>query len=69
MKKVVNFSTAAIFQSTYKQVKDLVEKRGIKMETEEFHCRGSFGILHKNKPNVKDIEEAEKFAKRIVGAK
>lgn len=64
--RVVNFSTAALLPSTYKQVKSLVEKQGIKMETEEFHCRGSFGLLHKNKPDERDIQEVEKFAKRIM---
>lgn len=66
VKRIVNFSTAALLPSTYKQVKELVEKRGIQMESREFHCRGSFGLLHKNKPDAKDLQEVERFAKKIV---
>lgn len=63
---VVNFSTAALLPSTYKQVKELVEKQGIVMTPEEFHCKGSFGPLHKNRPNAEDIAEVEKFARDVM---
>lgn len=66
VKRIVNFSTAALLSSTYKQVKELVEKRGIQIDAEEFHCRGSFGLLHKNKPDSNDLAEAEKFAKQFM---
>lgn len=66
VKKVVNFSTAALLPSTYKQVKGMVEKQGIHMESQEYHCRGSFGLLHKNKPDQKDLQEAEAFTQRII---
>lgn len=66
VKLVVNFSTAALLPSTYKQVKALVEKQGIKMATEEFHCRGSFNMLHKDRPNIEDIKEAQAFAKSVL---
>lgn len=66
VKKVVNISTAALLPSTYKQVKDLVEKRGISVAEEEFHCRGSFGLLHKNKPDENDLKAAEEFAKEVI---
>lgn len=47
-------------------MKKLLDEKGIEMEKEEFYCKGSFGILHKGKPNNRDLEEATKFAKRIV---
>ena len=64
--KVVNFSTAAIIKSTYNQVKKLLDEKGIQMAKEEFYCKGSFGPLHKGKPNENDLKEAMDFAKRVV---
>lgn len=66
VKKVVNFSTAALLPSTYNQVKELVQKQGIKMEEREFHCRGNFGLLHRNKPDQKDLRDAAAFAVQVI---
>lgn len=65
--KVVNFSTAALIRSTYKQVSRLLEEKNIPMAKEEFYCRGSFGPMHKGKPDARDLKEAAEFAKKIVG--
>jgi hypothetical protein len=64
--KVVNFSTAALLPSTYKQVKKLAESRGLSMAEEEFHCRGSFKGMHKGRPDAKDLAAASAFAKAVV---
>lgn len=64
--KIVNFSTAAILSSTYKQVKKLANDKGIAISDKEFHCRGSFGPIHKNHPNDKDLANAANFAKSFV---
>lgn len=61
--QVVNISTAAILQSTYKQVSKLLAKKGITMSPQEFHCRGSFGPLHAGHPNEQDLKDLEKFIK------
>ena len=63
---LVNFSTAALLPSTYNQVKKLAESLGIEVCDKEFHCRGSFAVLHKDRPNAEDIEAAKAFAKSIV---
>lgn len=65
--KVVNFSTAALLPSTYKQVKKLIESRNLVMEREEFHCRGSFQMMHKGKPDASDLKAVTMFAKKIAG--
>lgn len=65
--EVVNFSSAALIESTYKQVKKEVEAKGIKMSEEEFHCRGAFKIVHRGRPNDDDLRDAQNFAKRIIG--
>lgn len=65
--KVVNFSTAALVRSTYKQVAKLLAGKNIPMAGEEFYCRGSFGPMHKGKPDAEDLKRAAEFAKKIVG--
>lgn len=64
--KVVNFSTAALINSTYKQVSKLLEEKNIPMAKEEFYCRGSFGLVHQGRPNEKDLENVKQFAKKII---
>ena len=64
--KVVNFSTAALIKSTYKQVGKLLAKKGIAQAEEEFYCKGSFGAMHKGKPDEKDCKAAAAFAKKII---
>ena len=64
--KVVNFSTAAILKSTYKQVAKLLAEKNITMAEEEFYCRGSFTVMHKGKPDADDCKAAADFAKKII---
>lgn len=66
--KVVNFSTAALLPSTYKQVKKLVEAKNIVISEEEFHCRGSFQFMHKGKPDALDCQNAIDFAKNCLNS-
>lgn len=62
----MNFSSAALIESTYGQVKKEVEAKGIKMSEEEFHCRGAFKIVHRGRPNDDDLRDAQEFAKRVI---
>ena len=64
--EVVNFSSAALIESTYKQVKKEVEAKGLKMSEDEFHCRGAFKFVHRGKPDDNDLKNVQEFAKRIV---
>ena len=64
--KVVNFSTAALVKSTYKQVSKLLEEKRIPLAKEEFYCRGSFTVLHRGRPNAEDCKAAADFAGKIV---
>ncbi|MBQ6349764.1 MAG: flavodoxin [Methanobrevibacter sp.] len=64
--EVVNFSSAALIESTYGQVKKEVEAKGIKMSENEFHCRGAFKFVHRGRPNEKDLKNVQEFAKRII---
>lgn len=62
-----NFSTAALLSSTYKQVQKIAGENGVRMAEEEFHCRGSFALMHKERPNGEDLSAAAAFAKKICG--
>ena len=64
--EVVNFSSAALIESTYSQVKKQVEAKGLKMSENEFHCRGAFKFVHRGRPNDEDLKNAQEFAKRII---
>ena len=64
--KVVNFSTAALIKSTYKQVSKLLGENQIPLAKEEFYCRGSFAMMHKGRPNADDCNAAADFAKKIL---
>ena len=64
--KIVNFSTAALVSSTYKQVKKLAEENGIAMAEAEFHCRGAFAVMHRNRPNEEDLKKAKDFAMNVI---
>ena len=66
--KVVNFSTAALVKSTYIHVKKLLDAKNIHMSREEFSCRGSFGPIHKGKPDENDLENVALFAREVVNS-
>ena len=64
--KAVNFSTAALVKSSYKQVSKLLAEKHIPFAKEEFYCRGSFAMMHKGRPNADDCEAAAEFARKII---
>lgn len=64
--KVVNFSTACLVKSTYKQVGKLLAEKNIPLAKEEYYCRGSFGPMHKGRPNQQDLQAAETFARKVM---
>ena len=67
VKKIVNFGSAAMMNSTWKKVKAVADKIGIPMDEREFHCKGEFKGIHKGKPDENDLHAAADFAKKIVG--
>lgn len=66
VRRVVNFSTAALLPSTYSQVSKLLAEKNILLDEREFHCRGRFKFMHKEKPDLSDISSVKKFAEAIV---
>lgn len=64
--KIVCFGTSAMMKSMKKPLAKVVNDLGIEIADKEFHCRGSFGSLHKGRPNENDLQEAQAFAESIV---
>lgn len=64
--EIVNISTAALLPSTYKQVKKLATENQIKISDKEFHCRGSFGVMHKDHPTPSDLRDVREFVKGLI---
>lgn len=64
--KLVNFSTAALVSGTYPQISKLAEQNDIPLSDQEFHCRGSFAMLHRGRPDAQDLKDAAAFARRVV---
>lgn len=66
VKNVVCFSSAAILPSSYPQVKELLKKQNIPVDEREFHCRGQLTVLHRGRPNQKDLDELKEFVSGII---
>ena len=64
--EVVSFSTSAVTESAYPQIKKLAEKNGLSVSTDEFHCPGTFAFRYKNRPNQDDVNNAKDFARKII---
>ncbi len=67
VKKIVNFGSAAMMNSTWAKIKSVADKVGIPMDEREFHCKGEFRGIHKGKPDENDLKAAAEFARKIVG--
>ena len=46
--------------------KKLSAEAGIPLSEREFHCKGSFKMLHKGSPNAGDLEAVRAFAKDVI---
>lgn len=66
VKKIVNFSTAALLPSTYSQVSKLAAQKNIPVESREYHCRGKFKFMHSNHPDQEDLKKVQAFALSVV---
>lgn len=65
--KIVNVSTAALKESSYPQIKKLCEQLGVAVSDKEYHCKGSFKVMHKGKPDNEEINAVKAFARKVTG--
>ncbi len=66
IQRVAIFSTTAVVPSAYPHMSTLLEKRGLNVCKDEFHCWGKFSFTHKGRPNDDDLEDAATFARRVA---
>lgn len=64
--KIVCFGTSAMMKSMIKPLTKVADAVGVSVVSEDFHCRGSFGPMHKGRPNEKDLEQVADFAKKMI---
>ena len=64
--KVVCFGTSAMMKSTHKPIRRITHAAGVVLSGTEFHCRGSFGPMHKGHPDKQDLTNAAAFAKMVI---
>ena len=64
--KITCFGTSAMMKSMKKPMRKVVDELGIALLEEEFHCHGSFGPMHKGKPDEHDLKAAQEFAVRLI---
>lgn len=64
--KIVCFGTSAMMKSMKKPMGKVTKKYGVRLSSEEFHCRGEFSRFNKGRPNADDLEKATLFTKRII---
>lgn len=66
VKRVICFSSAAITEMNYPKVRALFEAQGIKVDDQQFTCRGSMGPVQAGHPNQQDLENLRSFVKKTV---
>ena len=64
--KIVCFGTSAMMKSMIKPVMKVAKTVNVTVEDKDFHCRGQFGKIHKDRPNEEDLANAAEFAKRYL---
>lgn len=64
--QVVCFGTSAMIKSMKKPMQKVLDELGIALAEDEFHCPGSFGLMHKGKPDAEDLKAAQRFAAKLM---
>lgn len=64
--KVVCFGTSAMMKSMRKPMARVAGDAGVTVADEEFHCRGSFGPIHRGRPNEGNLAQIADFAKKVI---
>lgn len=67
--KVVIFSTSALAERGKPEIQKLLVQRGIDVVKDDFYCRGEFTLLHRGKPDEKDLSDVVVFARKVMEAK
>ena len=66
IKNVALFGTSAIVKKGNQEMEKLLRNKDITVLKHDFYCRGSFTVMHKNRPNNKDLKRAADFALTVL---
>ena len=66
--KVAVFSTSALSERAFPQIRQELEGKGIAFFEKDFYCRGQFLTFHRGRPNDDDKEAARKYAADILSS-
>lgn len=64
--KIASFGTAASPASSVGAIEKLATAHGIPMAETSFRCYGSFGMIHRDRPNEEDLKDARAFAGKVL---
>ena len=64
-KRVVCFGSCAIIKSPVPQMRQLLEKQGMKVDDRSFTCRGAMGPLHAGHPDQQDLDALRQFVEEV----
>ncbi|MGV8907216.1 MAG: flavodoxin family protein [Acetobacterium sp.] len=64
---VVIFATSGKLENVaYSKMAELIAAKGIKVEAENFYCKGKFLSMNKNHPDEEDLKAVRDFAKAMI---
>ena len=66
IKLLVNVNSSCTGLSTFKKVKKVAIPYGVQVSDKEYHTKGSFKFLNKNRPNEDDLNRLKEFVKGII---
>ena len=66
IKCLVNINSSCSGMSTLKAVKKIATKYSVKVSENEYHTKGSFGFMNKNRPNQDDLNKLKEFVKGVI---
>lgn len=64
--RVICFGSAGIIESSYAQVKGLLQKQGVEVDDREFHCRGEMFKVHAGHPDAGDLAALKAWAEGLA---
>ena len=66
IKLLVNVNSSCSGLSTFKKVKKVAIPYGVQVSDKEYHTKGSFKFLNKNRPNEDDLNRLKEFVKGVI---
>ncbi len=65
-KNAALFGTSAIVKTGNQDMRKMLNEKGIPVVQHDFHCNGAFTVMHRGRPNNRDLEQAAAFALAVL---